>query len=104
MTLEEMYEFCIPNEFDGRVWRWQTAYGVLTRHAVSFGMGHYGIVCYLFGKMRNIRCFREGSVDGFGEFYDFILRKLDEEEAEFERRNTCRIIREEEDFVIWLRL
>lgn len=100
MTLEEMYRMCIPNEFEGQVWQWEMVYGVLIKHAVSLGMSHYEIVCFLFGKMRNIRCFREGSVDEFSKFYDFILRKLDEEEAEFEQRNTCCIIQEEEDFVI----
>ena len=101
MTLEEMYRFCIPNEFDGQIWQWQMAYGVLIKHAVSLGMSRYEITCFLFGKMRNIRCFREGSVDEFSKFYDFILTKLDEEEAEVEQRNSnyC-IIQEDEDFVI----
>lgn len=100
MTLEEMYRFCVPNEFDGQVWQWQMLYGVLIKHAVELGMSHYEIACFLFGKMRNIRCFREGSIDEFSKFYDFILSKLDEEEAEFEQRNTCCIIQEEADFVI----
>lgn len=99
MTLEEMYRMCIPNEFDGQVWQWEMVYGVLIKHAVSLGMSHYEIVCFLFGKMRNIRCFREGSVDEFSKFYDFILRKLDEEEAKQSNANCC-IIQEEEDFVI----
>lgn len=103
MTSERMYGFCIPNEFDGWVWRRRTAYGVSIRRAVTFGMGHYGIVCFLFGKMRNIGRFREGSVDVSGKFYDFILRKLDVGEAESERRDTLRIIREG-DFVIRSRL
>ena len=100
MTLEEMYRFCIPNEFDGQVWQWAMAYGVLIKHAVSLGMSRYEIVCFLFEKMQNIRRFREGSVDEFSKFYDFILTKLDEEEAEVEQRNTCCIIQEDEDFVI----
>ena len=99
MTLEEMYRMCIPNEFEGQVWQWEMVYGVLIKHAVSLGMSHYEIVCFLFGKMRNIRCFREGSVDVFSKFYDFILRKLDEEEAEQSNANCC-IIQEDEDFII----
>lgn len=99
MTLEEMYRMCIPNEFDGQVWQWEMVYGVLIKHAVSLGMSHYEIVCFLFGKMRNIRCFREGSVDEFSKFYDFILRKLDEEEVKQSNANCC-IIQEDEDFVI----
>lgn len=101
MTLEEMYKFCIPNEFDGQVWQWHMLYGVLIKHAVELGMSRYEIICFLFGKMQNIRCFREGSLDEVSKFYDFILTKLDEEEAVVERRNTdyC-IIQEDEDFVI----
>lgn len=99
MTLEEMYRMCIPNEFDGQVWQWEMVCGVLIKHAVSLGMSHYEIVCFLFGKMRNIRCFREGSVDEFSKFYDFILSKLDEVEVEQSNTNCC-IIQEEEDFVI----
>ncbi len=100
MTLEEMYRFCVPNEFDGQVWQWEMAYSVLIKHAVELGLSRYEIVCFLFGKMRNIGCFREGSIDEFSKFYDFILSKLDEEETEYEQRNTCCIIEEEEDFVI----
>lgn len=105
MTSEETYGTCVPNGFDGRVRRRGTAYGVSVRRAVSPGTGRYGVVCFLFGKMRNIRRIREGSVDAFGKLYDFILRKLDGEEADCGRaRNTCRIVQEDGDFVIRLRL
>lgn len=100
MTLEEMYRYCVPNEFDGQVWQWQMVYGLLIRHAVSLGMSHHEIVYFLFGKMQNIRCFREGSADEFSKFYEFILSKLDEEETEAKQRNTCCIIEEDEDFII----
>ena len=100
MTLEEMYRLCVPNGFEGQVWQWEMLYGVLIKHAVELGMGHYEIACFLFGKMRNIRCFREGSVNDCSKFYEFVLSKLAEEEAEAARRNTCCIIEEDEDFVI----
>lgn len=100
MTLEEMYRLCVPNEFDGQVWQWEMLYGVLIKHAVELGMSHYDIACFLFGKIRNIMRFREGSIDAFSKFYDFILRKLDEEETEAKQRNTCCIIEEDEDFIV----